>query len=160
MSSLGVIMLYVWCVGLGHQNLEHKACGKPLLQGCGDVHFHRRTPFLPPCPSEQCKASWLLCSDFVVLKTTKHDFVHYSRLPSFSLIKLISRWKKYPLPHKVSATHQACLPEPQGVVSTEWAKCLRLCSFGFTAAFLLSASLTVAGSFCVSFLLPLSLVLF
>lgn len=160
MSSFSVLMLYVWCVRLGLQNLEHKARRKPLLQRSGDVNSNRRTSFLLPCPSEQYKASWLLCSDFVALKTAKHDFVRYFRLPSLSLIKLISRWKKYPVLHKVSATYQVYLLEPQGVVSTEWAKCLRLCWFGFTAVCLLSASQTIAGSFCISFLLPLSLVLF
>lgn len=96
----------------------------------------------------------------LLLKQLGTDFVNYFRPPSISLIKLISNWKKYPGPHKVSATHQACLLEPQGAVSTEWAKCLRLCCFGFTAAFLLSASRTLAGSFCIFFVLPLRPVLF
>lgn len=144
----------------GIKTLSTRLAGSLCYRDVGTFTSTEGLLFSRPARQSNTKASWLLCSNFVALKMTKHDFVHYSRLPSFSLIKLISRWKKYPVPHKVSATHQASLPEPQGVVSTEWAKCLRLCCFGFTAAFLLSASLTVAGSFCVSFLLPLSLVLF
>lgn len=151
MSSFAVIILCVWYVRLGHQNLWCKALRKLLQQRSCNVNSYRRIPFLLPCSLVKCKASWLPWSDFAALKMAKHWLCALIQA-SFSLIQLVSRWKKYPVPHKESAALQIYLLEPQGVFSTEWARCLRLCCFSFIAAFLLSASQTIAGSFGISFL--------
>lgn len=160
MSSFAVIILCAWCFRLWLQTLEHKALRKPLLQRKGALNPKEGLLYSYPACQSNTRLPDFSPVTFAALKRVKQWLSAYIWLPFFCLIKLVSRWKNYPLPLKVSGIHQTCLLEPGGVVSTKPAKCLRLFSFCFIAAFLLSTLQTVAGSFCISFLLPLSLVLF
>lgn len=159
MSPFTVIILYAWCFRLRLQNPEHKGLRKLLWWRRGALDPTEGLLYSCPARQNNTRLPGFSPMTFSALKMVKHWLCASIWLPFF-LVKLISRWKKNPVPLEVSGIHQTCLLEPGHVVSTERAKCLRLCSFSFIAAFLLSALRTVAGSFCISFLLPLSLVLF
>lgn len=156
MSSFSVIMLYVWSIILRFQNLEHKADRKPL-QRSGDINSTEGLRFSHLAHLSSRRLPGFFAVTLLFLKWLSTDFVHCFRLPSFSLI---SRWKKYPVPHKVSSRHQTSFLRLRVLSPQSELKCPRLCCSSFTAAVLFSASQAVAGSFSLSFLLRLSLVLF